>query len=441
MMKRTAVLLLMLQAVGLFAADVAMPRLAMPTAQNGGMGGTHVAYTDNVFALLVNPAAMMRVEQRSFLALSPSVFNPESIFGFANAIGSTASDIESIVSAGDMEAMGKASDILNRLNGKVSLGFDIREFPLSIAWTADGFGFGLWSRVFANANIIGTNLSFDVYGDAMLPVGFAFKILDIDSHSVDAGITVKPFTRVRVYNKLNFLSELGNISSDKGGSGITDRMTVPVIVGAGFDLGLLYRWDAGLSAGLTFDDIVTRGAVASTLFGQDSNSYYVPFSMNVGLAYNFRLSQFWEEAPGFLAKSGFSVAVDWRDMTNLFQQNDYSKRNAVLDLGMGLELSLAEIVKLRFGMNEMLPALGLGFALGPLQIDTAYYGRELGLEPGQLSVAVVDLTLAFRPGAKKRDWAWTRGSLIGLFNRNNAVDDYSYNENDVVDDYETEWLE
>jgi hypothetical protein len=419
-MKKIAALALMLQAAGLFAADLAMPRLAVPTAQNGGMGGTHVAYTDNVFALLVNPAAMMRVEQRSFLALSPSLFNPESLFGFVDALGNTVSDIQSIATASDMEAMGKASDVISRLNGKVSMGFDLREFPLSIAWVADGFGFGLWDRVFVNANIIGTHLSFDMYSDVMLPVGFAFKVLDVDSHSLDAGITLKPFARVRVYNKLNFLSELGNLANGNGGSNIMDRMTAPLIVGVGFDLGLLYRWDIGFSAGLTFDDIVTRGAVAANYFGHDANSYYVPFSMNAGLAYDFRISRFWEEAPGFLAKSGLSVAIDWRDLTNLFQQNDYSKRNAVLDLGMGMELSVADIVKLRIGLNEMLPAVGLGFDFGPLEIDTAYYGKELGLEPGQLSIAALDLTIAFRPGAKKRDWPWTRGSLIGLFNQNSA---------------------
>ncbi|MDR2478928.1 MAG: hypothetical protein LBD48_06410 [Treponema sp.] len=403
-MKKTLFLSMALCCAALiFAEDVAMPRLAIPTARSNGMGGTHVAYTDNVFALLVNPAAMMRVEQRSFFALSPTLFSPQSTFGLINAINS-------IVSNGDLGALGEATDLLSRSKGKISLGFDIREFPLSIAWVADGFGFGLWNRVFVNPNIIGTNFNFDVYADVMLPVGFAFKILDMNGHAIDAGVTVKPFARVRAHENID-LMEFAEEDADPIGS-----ISVPLIFGAGFDLGLLYRWDIGLSAGITFDDIVTRGVVAGNLYGSrnDTNSYFVPFSMNAGLAYDLKLGRFWESAPGFLAKTGVSFAVDWRDITNLFQQTDYTKRNALLDLGLGLEFSLAELLKLRVGLNEMLPAVGAGFDLGPVEIDAAYYGKELGLEPGQLPVAALDLTFALRPGAKKRNWPWTRHSLVGL---------------------------
>jgi hypothetical protein len=402
MKKRLALYILVCCAMTVFAEDVAMPRLAMPTAQNSGMGGTHVAYTDNVFALLVNPAAIMRVEQRSFFALSPTLFSPQSTFGLIKAI-------DGIVSNNDLGALGEATDLLSQSKGKISLGFDIREFPLSISWVADGFGFGLWNRVFVNPNIIGTYFNFDVYADVMLPVGFAFKILDLEGHAIDAGLTVKPFARVRAHEQRD-LMELAEEDADFIGS-----LSVPLIIGAGFDLGLLYRWDIGLSAGLTFDDIVTRGAVAGTLYGNSTgDSYYVPFSMNLGVAYDFKLGRVMESAPPFLAASGFSFAADWRDISNVFQQNDYSKRNALLDIGLGLQLSLGDIFKARVGMNEMLPAVGLGFDLGPFEIDAAYYGKELGLEPGQLPVAALDLTLALRPGAKKRDWPWTRRSLVGL---------------------------
>jgi hypothetical protein len=65
-------------------------------------------------------------------------------------------------------------------------------------------------------------------------------------------------------------------------------------------------------------------------------------------------------------------------------------------------------------MNDLLPAFGIGFDHGFFEIDLAYYGKEFGLEPGLLSAAAVDLTISIRPGAKKRDWPWTRRSLVGL---------------------------
>jgi hypothetical protein len=62
-------------------------------------------------------------------------------------------------------------------------------------------------------------------------------------------------------------------------------------------------------------------------------------------------------------------------------------------------------------MNEMLPAFGFGFDFGSFEIDVAYYGKELGLEPGQMPTAALDLTFAIRLGAKERHWPWAKTSL------------------------------
>jgi hypothetical protein len=349
----------------------------------------------------VNPAAIMQVQQRSVFALTPTLLNPEATFGLIPPL-------LKVMNGDGMNSLGEAANILSKQKGKVSLGFDLREFPLSVAWVANGFGFGLWDRIFVNANIIGTHIEINSYVDFFLPIGFAFKILDTSAHTVDAGITVKPFLRGMVSHKLNIMDMIGD-SND-----ILDGFSIPLIAGAGFDLGFMYRWDAGLRAGLTFDDIVTRGGAAASLMGTDTKSYYVPFSMNLGLAYDFKIGTFWTDAPSVLANTGITFAFDWRDMTNAFQQNDYTRRNAALDIGMGLQIRVLDIFSVRMGMSEMLPAFGIGFDLGAFAFDAAYYGKELGKEPGQLSAAVLELTIAVRPGARKREWPWTRGSLVGL---------------------------
>ncbi|MDR2143501.1 MAG: hypothetical protein LBP29_03930 [Treponema sp.] len=401
-MKKIIVFCMLLCGAAAFSQE-AMPRFEIPTARSNGWGGHHAAYTDNVFALLVNPAAIMRVEQRSFFTLSPTLFSPQSTF---DLIGSVNDMIK-----GDMNSFGGAMDTLSKNNGKLPLGLDIREFPLSVAWVADGFGFGLWDRIFVNPQIIGTNVRLEAYADVILPVGFAFRILDTDAHSVDAGVTVKAFARARAHETVGIFKLAGDTDD------FVDDISVPVIAGAGFDLGFLYRWDIGLSAGLTFDDIFTRGKVVSNIIGEDTNSYYVPFTMNFGAAYDLVLGRFWTTAPGFLANMGFTFTFDYRDIGNLFEQDDYLKRNAVLGIGTGLQVSMFNVLKLRLGMNEMLPAVGAGVDLGPFKIDAAYYGKEFGNEPGQLSGAALDLTIAIRPGAKKRDWPWTRKSLVGLFTK------------------------
>lgn len=384
-------------ALPVFAADVPMPPVTMPTAASNGFGGHHVAYTDNVFSLLVNPAAMIQTRQRSFFTLAPSLFNPQTTVELFSAIMDLAK--------GDTNALGTAANTLSGQKGKTALGGELREFPLSIAWVANGFGFGLWNRTFANLNIVGTNIEANVYSDVMLPIGFAFKILNAEKHSLDAGVTLKPFARVRGWEQKKITDLIGDSTN------FIDNINVPLIAGGTIDAGLLYRGGKWFRLGFTFNDIYSRSEVVYNILGEDNNSYYIPFTMNAGAAFDFKLA--------FLR---LTLAADWRNIKNAFNQDDYTHRNMLLDIGAGLQLSLFDVIRLRVGMNDMLPSCGIGLDLGPLKIDAAYYGKEFGNEPGQMSTAVAEVSLSIRPGAQKRDWPWTRRSVIGLFTGVEKVD-------------------
>jgi hypothetical protein len=375
-----------------FAEKLAMPGLTMPTAAASGFGGHHVAYTDNVFSLLVNPAAIMRTNQNSIFSVSASVFSPQFTFGLI--------DPAMKMIKGNTDALKDMTQTLSDKEGRVVLGLSLNEFPLSIASVSNGFGFGLWNRTYANIIIDGTRVITEVYEDIMLPIGLAFKIFDFGSMTLDAGVTIKPFARAMGFAN----EEITNLF----GSGATDdfikRLNVPVIVGGGLDAGLMYRW-GGLSAGLAFNDIFSLGCVVHNIAGTDNNEYYVPFTMNFGLAYDLKLL-------GFL---GITVAADWHDVFNIFNQNNYlGSRNFVLDFSVGAQLSLFNFLYVRVGVNEMLPAAGVGVHLGMVKIDLAYYGREFGYEPGQYSTAVLELSVSIRPEAKKADWPWARRSIVGL---------------------------
>jgi hypothetical protein len=374
-----------------------MPRFEIPTARSSGFGGPHIAYTDNVFALLVNPAAIMRVRQRSFFAPSFTLLSPEKTLKLAGDI------------SGD--DFGAALKDLNNPNnpGKIPLGAGINEFPLSIAWVADGFGFGIWDRVFVNANVNDITAEATVLADLVIPVGFAFKILDTDAHDVDAGVALKFFTRGYGHKMVNIVEVIDGVDD------LLSDLGAPVVMGAGFDLGFIYRWNIGFSAGITFDDIVTHGGEIARIGGgqKATDGYYVPFSLNLGVAYDLNFGTVWKTAPRFIARSGVTVAFDWHNFDLVFGgENPYLRRNPVLGIGLGLQFNVVDTFKLRLGMNEMLPAFGFGFDLGSFEIDIAYYGKELGLEPGQMSTAALDLTFAFRPGAKERHWPWTKTSLV-----------------------------
>jgi hypothetical protein len=310
--------------------------------------------------------------------------------------------------SGNFAGLGEILNTLSEQKGKLALGVELREFPLSIAWVANGFGFGLWNRTFASINIRQLNAEAHVFEDIMLPIGLAFRILDMDGHTIDGGLSYKPFVRVRTS------AEVGIFNLISGGEGLLDDITVPVIAGGSANLGFMYRWDAGLQAGLTFDDMFSFGKVVANLAEkEDPNSYYVPFSMNLGVAYDFKINRLLESFPDFI---GITLAFDWRNFTNVFNQSDYLEhRNYLLDFGLGLQVLLFDMIKISVGLNEMLPAFGLGLDLGPIKIDMAYYGKEFGFEPGQLSTAMLEFSFSIRPGADKREWPWTKRTIVGLF--------------------------
>lgn len=400
MKKSIALIVALCCAAGVFAEETRekMPRFEIPSARSSGFGGSHIAYTDNVSALMVNPAAIMRVRQRSFFAPSFTLLSPQKTIKLVGAIGG--------------DDFGEALEAVNNPDnpGKIPLGLGLNEFPISIAWVADGFGFGVWDRVFVNANVTGTTAEATVLADLVIPVGFAFKILDTDAHDVDAGVALKIFGRSYGHKMENAIAAIDDFDSFIGDLG------APVIMGAGFDIGFIYRWNTGLSAGITFDDIFTHGGEIARIGGGEKaeDGYYVPFSLNLGVAYDLKIGNLWRSAPRFIANTGITAAVDWHNFDLIFSQNPYFERNPVLGIGIGLRFSFFDIVKLSLGMNEMLPAFGVGFDLGIFEIDVAYYGKELGLEPGQMPTAALDLTFAIRPGAKERHWPWTKTSLVEL---------------------------
>jgi len=247
-----------------------------------------------------------------------------------------------------------------------------------------------------------------VISDFMLPIGFAFRIFNFEHSSLDAGLTFKPFARGMVQEEIKITDLIG------GTDEFIENISIPVIVGGTFDAGLMYRW-GGLRIGFTFNDIYSRGRVVYEYSLADDvknrNNYYIPFTMNLGVALDFKLFKVF----------GLTLAADWHNIRNVFQQDDYLQRNWLLDLSAGFQLSLFNVLKFRVGFNELLPSCGFGLDLGPFKLDLAYYGREFGREPGLLSTAVVEASISIKPNAKKRDWPWTRRSIVGLFSGKETI--------------------
>jgi hypothetical protein len=342
---------------------------------------------------------MLRVEEWSFFSLSASLANPRAVSDAADSLNRLLFSQDGVLfsAAPVSAALGKTAQSLRAQNGQpLALGLSFREFPLSIAWVVNGFGFALWSNTAVEAEISETAAKTTVYSDVLLPVGFAFKLIETEEHSLDGGFTLKPFVRVLVRENLSIDNLLNNTA---------DNPATPVIAGGGLDLGFLYRWSGGFQAGLTFANVLSNGTVAANLTDTaDNSAYYIPLAVNAGVSYTHRLS----------SDFAFTFAADWRDI------GAAENRDARLNFGAGAEVSLFDKLYFRVGMNEMLPSAGAGIHLGVLKIDAAVYGREFGEKPGQLSTAAVDLSVSIRPRAEAKSWSWAETPLLNRFGFTNA---------------------
>jgi hypothetical protein len=386
-MKKIIALLLIFSALpALFAEDMAP--LSMPSTRSLGMGGTHVAYTDDVYALFVNPAALQKANQGSGFELSAAFVGP--LFGLIGVVGA---DIDEMTSS--------LGDFAKDSGGKIPINFELRG-PMSIGYTANGLGFGLWNRVHVEAKIIGTDEEALTMTDFIANYGMSFGILSLGNHEVDAGFVVKPFLRGKAEMSMSALDIL------TGDFDIVDTFNFPLIVGAGFDLGFMYRFYRALAVGLTIDDVFTRGNKVATLYGSDDgvSSYRVPATLNLGVAYTLPVPLSWLGPVSFM--------LDYRDVTNLFHADDYTKKNPILNLAFGTELSILNFLKLRLGLNEMLPAVGIGLETKAFQLNFAMYGRELSNEPGGFSTYGLDLSVAIRPETKKKTWPWNKRPVVNV---------------------------
>jgi hypothetical protein len=396
-MKKIAALCLVLLSlsVALFAEQKRMAPLGFPSTAGNGMGGTHVAYTGDIYALFVNPAALQWINQASILEFSPTLIGP------LNKLAKSGSSIMDALKgggSGNSNPFGPLSGIID--GGKLSIGMDMRG-PLSAGYIANGLGFGLFSRVFVDARIIGTDIDAAAYVDMMAPFGMSFNVLRKQDHELAAGFVLKPFIRAMTVNL-----EMSALDFVDGGD---FNVSLPILAGLGSDLGFLYRFKRDLALGLTLGDLYTFGAKMGDIAGASSDSVYrVPLSVNLGAAYTFRIANVWKTAPRVMQSAYIAGMMDWHSINNMFTWNDRLHRNPILDLGMGVEFGLFNFLKLRAGLHDMLPMIGLGLEPRVFKFNIALYGKELGSEPGINSTMALDLSVALRLETKKRTWPWSK---------------------------------
>jgi len=343
----------------------------MPSARFGALGGSHTAMGDDFYSLFLNPASFVDVKDE-FSAAEISLCTYGPFLEIIDLVRDGESDISGIVGQGGFAA-----------------GFDLGG-PLSLGWVGRGLGLGIFNRIKTSASVSGTMMRPLVSAELLIVGGYAFRIINKNNHNLDAGFLGKGFFR----GALNMETSIFYAAS------IADDPTAQPLgtyLGLGLDLGLRYTFRENFSTALVCYDVYSPVLVTSydafsdfaDKSGSSSGTSYatVMRRLDAGLRYRIR-------SPAIDRNiSRLTLMADYRNFLDLFS---LIPRNPILNIGLGVELTLLNALTFRAGIADALPAFGFGLDLSFMQLDFAIYGRELGFDPGFMSVYAMGIGLLFR---------------------------------------------
>jgi hypothetical protein len=361
--------------------------LGIISAREKSMGGRHVALADDSSVLLANPAGLADLPTLysaadvSFQAIGP-------LFDIADLFTKSAS-------ASSSSAVSSIASLLADNDYKLYAGADIAG-PLATGFSGDGLGFGLYNRTKAILNVASvSSIAIDSSETVLLAGGYAVHF-DLGNENVlQAGVGAKGFVIGSLSPSLGLVEALSVVSDP---SSLLSSSAMDLTTGVGVDLGLRWVWKNTYAAGLVYRDAYSpailseysslNGFLKDSATAQVSSSYTtLPSSLDVGFA--------WTPELGALSKifDNFVFAADYRDILDLFAA---IPRNPVLNLGLGCEAKVLDIVRFRAGISDALLSAGLGLDLSVFAVNISVFGTELGLDPGDRTCYNLAIDFAFK---------------------------------------------
>ncbi len=353
MKKRIILLSLIILALGgplqLFAWDGAFFDLfQVPfSAREAALGGNHAAQADDISTLQSNPAGFRSVEPNlSIGTVNVSLYNGPNDPGVEKS----------------------TYDLFG---------------PLSIAYVGNGLGFGLFSNTNILSRVMGPppNGNAAVTQNLIMITGYAFRIpLPDDWQStLDVGFSIPIFLAARSETRQD-LRELVASTISAWDFIIDERFTMAAGVSAEF--GVLYNWNNTLSVGIAGRNLAIRSLKTySTLRDYQNDAAPIqtsasplPMDISIGMRWNPPIKSFTSYV------DGFTILADYNDIFD-FVIYPAQARNPLLHIGLGMEITLLKVVKLRAGFYQLLPSGGLSIDLSFFTIDVAVFGRELSTQP------------------------------------------------------------
>lgn len=345
------------------------------SAKTAGSAGPYAAQVAGFDTLFTNPAALAYVDSAwSIARVSMSASGP--LFDLPSAF--LADDIET-------EMLGLVAD-----NNGIYVGSGITG-PIAFGKVDKNFGFGIFNDTTVVANIPSLTKASILAGEDFLLTGaYGLELLQKKDHSLSLGLQLKGYFQT-------FVSQSGTATQILSTATSLDVNGIPMVLSTGFGLdgGLMYRYGTLFSAGLVCRDLYTPAF--STRYANlddylaakpdaETISALLPMNLSAGVAFSVPLPDRW------LTVSSWDFMFDYRDILAWLEP---IQPNPVLYVNLGTEMVLLDVVSLRAGINETYLAAGLGLNLTVCKIDFAFYGSELGIEPGKRPLLNMDISVSF----------------------------------------------
>ncbi|MDR2094140.1 MAG: hypothetical protein LBP76_01310 [Treponema sp.] len=348
----------------------------IPNARSAALGGIHAGLGDDFYTIFSNPASFVGIkEQFSAGELSLSMYGP--VFEIIDLARNAMDSGNNLDLSGITGSAGFAA------------GFDMAG-PVSLGWVGRGLGLGLFNRTKVKAVMSGMTLRPLALEDILLVAGYSFRFIDKKAHVLDGGFLGKGFYRGSVELKASVFDAMSILDDPMGNEFKT-------YLGLGVDLGLRYTFADNFTVTLVCYD--TYSPTLVTVYDSlkafldkeapSSSGNYATVYRRLNAGIKYRISS------EFLNRyiSNFLILADYRDMLDLFAP---VPRNPILNIGLGVELLVLDVLSLRAGITDALPAAGFGIDFNIARFDCAIHGKELGLDPGIQPVYAIDLALLFR---------------------------------------------
>lgn len=358
------------------SAQTAPPGVPV-SPRTAAIGGLHAADPAGFDSLFSNPAGLAFSEgEWMYSRIALSAAGP--IFDIANMAVNNTDILSNLTSLVDPA-------------GRLYTSMDLAA-PIALGYVGRGLGIGIFNRTYVIINAPSITTTFLTFGEEVLLTGGYAKRLTLgEGHLLDLGIALKGFLR----NEFAWSGALTDVST--AFDDIFGGIPFNIVTGLGVDLGA--TWNFGdyalaLTARDAFTPYIASSYTSYNGFKADPAANKIETAtdlMPVDLSLGFRWSPRWL----FLARSGSELILlaDYRNIWGLFRILD---RNPILELSLGAEVVMLEILSIRAGMRDALPSAGFGLDLQFFDLSLAMYGKELGLEPGQRPVFNLDFAIDFR---------------------------------------------